>query len=109
MYALDHNVEGLAQDHANARHLAEELATIDGMDVPVPRSNMVFLHLDPDGFDAQEFCQQLSSHNVLMIPVDSHRVRAVTHLDVDREMIDQAILVVKDIFQRGSVKSEVRT
>jgi threonine aldolase len=84
LYALHNNVGRLAEDHENARVLAGELATIDGIRLEnapdETPSNMVFFEID----DADAFCDALEEHGVSMISMGPGRVRAVTHLDVDR-------------------------
>ena len=88
LYALDHHVERLADDHANARHLAEGLAEIDGIAVDPAKveTNIVIFEVD----DAPSLVSRIADE-VELQALDAHRVRAVTHLDVDRTQIDQAI------------------
>jgi len=89
LYALDHHVERLAEDHANARRLAEGLAEIDGLriDAAGVETNIVVFGVD----DAPGFCARLAEHGVTMIPLAADRVRAVTHLDVDAAGVEAAI------------------
>lgn len=100
LYALDHHVERLAEDHANARHLAEGLATVPGLAID-PRSvetNLVYFDVDSDvDLDAKVFCSALAAHGVRMIALGPRRVRAVTHLDVDAEGIAMALAAVKRV------------
>ena len=77
LYALEHNVERLAEDHANAERLAK------GIGAAVPQSNMVF-HDAPPGLP-----EHLARHGVIVLP--GARLRLVTHLDVDAADIDRAI------------------
>src|SRR3954468_18064497 len=86
LYALDHNVERLAEDHENARALAAGLAEIDGIDIDpatVETNIVVFGHPDPRGL-----CAALERAGVGMGTVGPGQVRAVTHLDVDRAGIE---------------------
>src|SRR3954466_9575731 len=89
LYALDHHVERLADDHANARRLAEGLAAIDGVtiDPASVETNIVVFEVP----DAAAFCAALESDGVLMGPLGARAVRAVTHLDVDAAGIDGAL------------------
>ena len=91
LYALDHNVERLIQDHDNARLLAEQLTDIPGIQLDLAPeatpSNMVFFHVKFDNCDADQFCEALLQHNVAMISMAQHRVRAVAHLDVSQDDI----------------------
>jgi threonine aldolase len=99
IWALDHNVQRLAIDHANARKLAHGIRAIPGLTLAVePDStptNMVFFAVDAKTGTAQHVCERLAAHGVRMIPMDPQRVRAVTHLDVDAAGIDRAIAGVR--------------
>ncbi|MDA0159446.1 aminotransferase class I/II-fold pyridoxal phosphate-dependent enzyme [Solirubrobacter ginsenosidimutans] len=92
VYALDHHVERLAEDHAHARRLADGLLEL-GLDVhtPDPQTNMVFFSADHG-----DFLGALERRGVRIGPVGD-RLRAVTHLDVDTSDIDHAIAVVGDV------------
>ena len=89
LHALDHHVERLADDHARARRLAEGLAELDGVDLDpsLVETNIVIFSVD----DAAGFCAALAAEDVAMSQFGPHRVRAVTHLDVDDEGIDRAL------------------
>jgi len=100
IYALDHNVERLAEDHQNAKRLAQALATMDhvGIDMGTVETNIVYFDIDPAFGTAQQVCDRLQEAGVLMIAVSPQRVRAVTHLDVSTTAMDKAIDVVKQVF-----------
>jgi threonine aldolase len=89
LYALDHHVDRLADDHANARRLAEGLAAIDGItiDPATVETNIVAFEVA----DAPAFCAAMEAEGVLMGALAAGRVRAVTHLDVDAAGIEQAL------------------
>jgi threonine aldolase len=88
LYALDHHVERLAEDHENARVLADGLAEL-GCEVIPPETNIVI-------FSASEgFVERMSAHGVELSGTPDGRVRAVTHLDVDRAGIDAALEAAK--------------
>jgi threonine aldolase len=95
LYALDHHVERLASDHANARRLA---AGLEGLEVDDVETNMVFFAVD----DAPGFVAALERAGVRMGATGPRRVRAVTHLDVSAEDIDRAIDAVRDIAVRAT-------
>jgi len=88
LYALDHHVERLADDHENARVLADGLAEL-GCEVIPPQTNIVIFSA-PDGFAGR-----MAAHGVELSGTPDGRVRAVTHLDVDRAGIDAALEVAK--------------
>ena len=77
LYALEHNVERLAEDHANAERLAK------GIGATKPSSNMVFFDSRPG------LPEHLAKHGVIVLPAP--RLRLVTHLDVDSPGVDRAI------------------
>ncbi len=89
LYALDHHVERLAEDHAHARALAEGLAEIPGVAIDPARvqTNIVVFEVA----DAEGFCERTLAAGVKMGTLDARRVRAVTHLDVDRDGIERAL------------------
>ncbi|MGD9791534.1 MAG: low specificity L-threonine aldolase [Phycisphaerales bacterium] len=103
IFALDHHVERLKDDHANAKHFAQSLGTISGLRLAPDQqslgvqSNMVFIDLDPAlAFDAQTLSSRLKERGVLILPVAPQRLRAVCHLDVNRDAIDRAITILRD-------------
>jgi threonine aldolase len=89
LWALDHHVDRLADDHANARLLADGLAAIEGvrLDPGEVETNIVVF----DVTDAEAFCAGLADEGVLMGPLGPQTVRAVTHLDVDENGVGRAI------------------
>jgi threonine aldolase len=100
LYALDHHVDRLADDHANARALAEGLAALPGieLDPAEVETNIVVF-----GFrDAPRLCAELEREGVLMSALGPERVRAVTHLDVDSANITTAIATAKRAIDQTS-------
>jgi threonine aldolase len=93
-YALDNNVQRLAEDHANAEMFATTLAAHPSIDVePVAggvRTNMVFFRV----LDAHNVTNHLHEHGVAMIPMGPTRVRAVMHLDVSSDDVARAAAIV---------------
>ena len=88
-YALDHHVTRLAEDHDNARVLAEGLAALAvvEIDLEAVQTNIVAFSVP----DAVAFVAALERHGVLMGALDATRVRAVTHLDVARIDVEDAL------------------
>ena len=95
LWALDHHVERLADDHANARRLAVGLAVLPGVDIDAEAvaTNIVVFRVP----DAHGFCAGLLERGVRMGPLDAHTVRAVTHLDVDAAGIDAALAAAREV------------
>jgi threonine aldolase len=84
LYALDHNVERLSEDHANARRLAEMLGNIAGIRImnPEVETNIVFIDPSASGRKPNDIVAALMRHSVRMGTSYGGMIRAVTHLDV---------------------------
>jgi threonine aldolase len=92
MHALDHHVQRLADDHANARRLADGLRGLPGVSVTPPQTNIVFVDLTPE--KATGAVERLRQRGVLATGL--YRLRLVTHLDVSAGDIDRAIQVLRE-------------
>jgi threonine aldolase len=91
VYALRHHVKRLADDHANARRLAEGLAGLPGVDLdPATETNIVFFELTGD-LDAAAVIERLLARGVRMGALGPRTIRAVTHLDVSAQQIERAL------------------
>ncbi len=90
LYALDHNIDRLAEDHANARALARGLAQIPGLVVEAPDTNLVFFNTQGVGLAAESFAAAMRERGV-MVSTLAGRVRACTHLDVNAAQIEIAL------------------
>jgi threonine aldolase len=90
LYALDHNVERLAEDHAHARVLADGFAEL-GCEVIPPETNIVIFSA-PEGF-----VEAMGRHAIDLSDTPDGRVRAVTHLDVSRAEVDAALKVAREV------------
>jgi threonine aldolase len=100
LYALEHHIERLAEDHALAKRLAEGIAGIRylRLDPEVVETNMVFFRVDPGWGSAHELCRRLrEEYRVLMLPVGPQRLRAVTHLDVGPRNLERALRALSQI------------
>ena len=96
VYALDHHVDRLADDHANARALARGLSQIQGVEVQEPETNLVFFRPDGAGISANDMVAALNKQGVQIAVMDG-RIRACTHLDVTSAMIEEMIGHVREI------------
>jgi len=99
-YALDHHVDRLAEDHANARALARGLAQIAGIEVQQPETNLVFFRPDGAGVSGGDMVRALRQRGVLLAMMDG-RIRACTHLDVSAGMIEEAVGLVREIVREA--------
>jgi threonine aldolase len=97
VYALQHHIEGLAEDHANARRLAEGLADIPGIavDPSAVETNLVFFDVGGTGRSATDWVGRLLERGVRMGATSRTLVRAVTHRDVDRAGIERALAAAR--------------
>ncbi|MCY3785486.1 MAG: threonine aldolase family protein [bacterium] len=100
LHALDHHIERLADDHANAARLAEGLAAL-GLGTEEVETNMVWIEVAPTGSGAAEFLERLAARDVRMSRVEE-RVRAVTHLDVAAADIETAIAAVAAVLDESA-------
>ena len=96
VYALDHHVDRLADDHANARALARGLSQIQGIEVQQPETNLVFFKPDGAGVSGDDMIKALRQRGVLLAMMDG-RIRACTHLDVSAGMIEEMVGLVREI------------
>jgi threonine aldolase len=91
--ALTTMVDRLAEDHQNARALAQGLALVAGLNVrPVSnRTNMVVFDVDGDADASRRFAAAMKQHDVLISPREATSFRAVTHHGICRADIDRAV------------------
>ncbi|MBV8924356.1 MAG: threonine aldolase family protein [Bradyrhizobium sp.] len=96
LYALDHHVDRLAEDHAHARALARGLAQISGIEVQEPETNLVFFKPDGAGVSGDKMVAVLAKRGVMLAMMDG-RIRACTHLDVTGPMVEETVGHVREI------------
>ncbi|MEM9943485.1 MAG: GntG family PLP-dependent aldolase [Planctomycetota bacterium] len=87
LFALENNVERLADDHKHARIIAETVSDTDGLtlDVDQVETNILVFRVDPDLMSATEFCEQAKLAGVWMFPFSHEDVRAVTHVHITEQ------------------------
>ena len=97
IYALEHNLARLADDHTRARVLANGLAALPGLEVDLRKvqTNMVFAGTRESGMPAAELIDRLAEQGVLALDEAHWSIRFVTHLDLDDADIEQAIGAVE--------------
>lgn len=105
IWALDHHVDRLAHDHANARRFARGLVGTPGVELELAPdaipTNMVFLRVAPALGAASHLAARLADRGVRLIPMGPQRLRAVTHLDVDAHAIDEAIAAIRSVLDEA--------
>ncbi len=95
LHALDHHVDRLAEDHANAKALARGLRQIPGVVVEEPDTNLVFFDIRDAGCDVATLQARLLRKGVAVSGLGG-RVRACTHLDVTAPMIEEAVGLIRE-------------
>ncbi|RYX97758.1 MAG: low-specificity L-threonine aldolase [Comamonadaceae bacterium] len=94
LYALDHHVERLSQDHAHARRLADALQGMDGLAIEPVQTNMLFLQVAPE--KAAAFIEHLKAHDILVTGLYS--LRMVLHLGISSAQVERVIEVTRKFF-----------
>jgi threonine aldolase len=99
LYALEHNVERIAEDHANAKRLAQGLAELPGIVIEPEKveTNIVRFEVRHPRFDAKQLKARLAEEGVLFGAYDAASARMVTHLDVSAEDIEEALAIAKRV------------
>jgi threonine aldolase len=103
LYALDHHVDRLREDHANARRLAEGLARMDGLQIDpgTVETNLVFFELSAEVGTAVQLAAALREDGILAGPMGGQRLRMVTHLDVTADDVTAALAAMERCLARG--------
>jgi threonine aldolase len=98
LYALEHNIDRLAEDHQHARIIADAVRNSPGLklDPESVDTNIVIFELDPELGTAAAFSARLRDEGVLMNATAPQRLRAVTHLDVSRRDVQNAASILQD-------------
>ena len=94
LHALDHHIDRLADDHANAQRLAEGLKGLDAVSGAPAQTNMVFVDLAPQRRSRADTVVRLRERGVLCTGI--YKLRLVTHLDVTRHDIDRAVSILRE-------------
>jgi threonine aldolase len=100
LHALDHHVERLADDHANAVALADGLSEL-GFDVTAPETNLVYVDPRPVGLDAVSFAAAMDERGIEISTIGD-RNRLCTHLDVSPDDVDEALAVAGQVVEAGA-------
>ncbi len=88
LYALDHHIERLKEDHQRARNLAVIMRMFEGVkSVEEPETNIVLLDLE-DTYTPAAFCALLAEKQILCLPFGTQKVRMITHLDFNDEDLE---------------------
>jgi threonine aldolase len=101
LYALEHNVERIAEDHENARRLARGLDGHPAVRPLVPETNIVMIDLLRERDTSELVIPRLEAAGVRVVHFGSKRVRAVTHLDVSAQDIDRAVAIIAKVLHEA--------
>ena len=109
VYALEHLVDRLKDDHANARRFAEGVTKIPGITLAVPevQSNLVFFYVAPELGTAAALSAKLKDRGVRINASGPQRLRACTHYDVSTEQVDIAVRTIGEVLAEGLDKGDV--
>jgi threonine aldolase len=97
--ALEQMVDRLADDHTNARRLAEGLADTPGiiLDPGQVQTNIIIFEMQERALEPSEFCRRLADHGVKMSPIEGRQIRAVTHYGIEAAHIEQVLDAVAQV------------
>ena len=99
VYALEHHIDRLSDDHRNAQTLAHGLADLKGITVEPVETNLVFADVSGLGLTAAQFNEILQEHGLRVSAPGKYRFRAVTHLDVSESQIDEALVIFRKVVE----------
>jgi threonine aldolase len=111
LYALEHNIPRLAEDHDNARKLAQGLSEILGIRVEPVETNIVFFDLSGLGLTADKFNELIMAQGLRVSTMGNTRARAVTHLDVSPAQIEEALAIIQKVVRDNrpnTIKGDLR-
>jgi len=102
IYALDHQIDRMADDHVNARLFAEKVANLPGIsvDLETVQTNMIFFDVSGAGITAQQMETGLTNQGVKISAVSGARLRAVTHLDISSDDIEDAANAIRAVLEQ---------
>lgn len=103
IYALDHHVDRLADDHRHARQLAEKLSALDGLTIDLSKveSNLVFFDVDEATGTGDQLVMGLAARGIKVLALGKQRIRACTHLDVTADDVLRAADCVAECLREG--------
>jgi threonine aldolase len=103
LYAMDHHVDRLAEDHANARLIAGAVRDVPGLRLVPPEveTNLVWFEVEPSLGTARDVVGRLKEKGVLVSALGATAVRAVAHLDVSRQQCERAAAAIRELRPRG--------
>ena len=96
LYAIQHHVDRLTEDHQHAKLIAATVGDVDGLTLdPAPETNLVIVRIATELGSSNDFVEELKKEGVAIMPFGPSHVRFVTHRDVDRLQIEQACQAIE--------------
>lgn len=107
LYALENNIDRLADDHFNAQILGDAVRQIEGLTLLHDQvdTNIVIFRVDPEIGTAPELVAKLAAEGVLMLAISPTQIRAVTHLDVSERQVREAGEVLARLVSASTMNS----
>jgi threonine aldolase len=97
IYALNNNIERLAQDHLYARQTADMLGKKDFVKSIMPVETNIVIAFTKEGYPAKQIAERLYQKGIHVIAIAADQIRFVTHLDISEDMIEQAIGIIEKL------------
>lgn len=104
LYALDHHIERLTEDHRNAQLIAQAIAETPGLKLTPPRveTNLIWFEVDGERGTAAQVAETLKERGVLVLAAGPRRLRACTHLDVSAAQAERAAEIIRRTLSRAT-------
>ncbi len=97
IYALEHHIDRLAEDHDHAHQLAQALLEKNFIGKMMPVETNIVIFEVKGSYTAASFCDELKRFGILCLPVSASQVRMVTHLDFTKEMLKQVLETIESL------------
>ena len=97
IYALENNIDRLAEDHQHAKQIADALSKKDFIGKIMPVETNIIIFEVTGSYTPKQFCDKLKEYEILCLPISSTQVRMVTHLDITKEMLKNLIQVIESV------------
>ena len=97
IFALDHNIERLKEDHQRAREIGKTLENLHYVKHLMPIDTNIIIFTLEDGISTKHFLEKLTDMDVLALPFGPTEIRMITHLDFTDDMLDKTITALTSI------------
>lgn len=97
IFALENNIERLAEDHLHAKQIAEALLKKDFIGKMMPVETNILIFEVTGSYTAKTLADKLKNNDILVMPVSPTQIRIVLHLDVSEEMVKETIAVIEKL------------